>query len=153
MFAAVERAVVHEYSACSRNEPVHFVFKPPIVACPSRSRAFYCILVHISFPYVFVIFFFSILNFFSCSGLLIYELPNCFIMQSYWFVTMSAIKTDCVHDYLRLNIHLLCKLKLVSKQNTACFGFPCNLRKLSSLIKYSYTIASCADGDIIDIIA
>lgn len=85
--------------------------------------------------------------------MLIYELPNCYIMQSYWLVTMSAIKTDCVHDYLRLNIHLLCKLKLVSKQNIACFDFPCNLRKLSSLIKYSYTTASCADGDIIDIIA
>lgn len=67
---------------------------------------------------------------------------------------MSAIKTDWVHDYLRLNIHLLCKLKLVSKQNIACFRFPCDLRKLSSLIKeYSYTTARYADGDIIDMIA
>lgn len=69
MFAAMERAVVHKYSVCSKNERVNFVFKPPIVTCPSRSRAFYCILVHISFPYVFVfVFFFSILDFFPAVG-------------------------------------------------------------------------------------
>lgn len=41
MFAAMERAGVYEYSACSRNERVNFVFKPPNVACPSRSRVFF----------------------------------------------------------------------------------------------------------------